>query len=88
MREKHPGLPLILLGESMGGAVIMAALAEASPPEADGFVLAAPAVWSRAVMPAWQARVLAVDDEEITLDLNHPLAGKTLEFQVEIVEVQ
>ena len=60
IRDKHPGLPLILLGESMGGAVIMAALAEDTPPEADGVVLAAPAVWSRAVMPAWQARVLTV----------------------------
>jgi FKBP-type peptidyl-prolyl cis-trans isomerase SlyD len=36
---------------------------------------------------AFEARVTEVGDEEITLDLNHPLAGKTLEFEVEIVEV-
>ena len=36
---------------------------------------------------AFQATVAEVGPEEITLDLNHPLAGKTLQFDVEIVEV-
>lgn len=35
----------------------------------------------------FQATVADVGAEEITLDLNHPLAGKTLEFEVEILEV-
>jgi FKBP-type peptidyl-prolyl cis-trans isomerase SlyD len=35
----------------------------------------------------FQARVAEVGDETVTLDFNHPLAGKTLSFQVEIVEV-
>jgi FKBP-type peptidyl-prolyl cis-trans isomerase SlyD len=35
----------------------------------------------------FQARVHAIEDEHVTLDLNHPLAGKTLDFQVEIVEI-
>jgi len=35
----------------------------------------------------FQAKIVALDDEEVTLDLNHPLAGKTLEFQVEIMAV-
>ena len=43
VRRRHPDLPLILLGESMGGAVIMAALAEQDLPEASGIVLVAPA---------------------------------------------
>jgi FKBP-type peptidyl-prolyl cis-trans isomerase SlyD len=36
----------------------------------------------------FRARVNEVGDEEISLDLNHPLAGKTLEFAVEVLEVQ
>lgn len=35
----------------------------------------------------FQARVTEVGQEFITLDLNHPLAGKTLHFDVEILEV-
>jgi FKBP-type peptidyl-prolyl cis-trans isomerase 2 len=33
----------------------------------------------------FQAVIEAVGAEEITLNLNHPLAGKTLDFEVEIV---
>lgn len=35
----------------------------------------------------FQAKIVDVTDEEVTLDLNHALAGKTLEFSVEVVEV-
>ncbi len=35
----------------------------------------------------FEAVVQNVDGNEITLDLNHPLAGKTLDFEVEIVGV-
>jgi alpha-beta hydrolase superfamily lysophospholipase len=45
IRAKHPGLPLYLLGESMGGAVIMSAAVEAEPLPADGLILVAPAIW-------------------------------------------
>jgi FKBP-type peptidyl-prolyl cis-trans isomerase SlyD len=34
------------------------------------------------VMPLW---VTGVDGDEITVDANHPLAGETLHFEVEIV---
>ena len=36
----------------------------------------------------FQAIVLDIDENEITLDMNHPLAGKQLDFDVEIVEVE
>lgn len=54
-RMRYPGVPVFALGESMGGAVVLTALANASANapilKADGVILVAPAVWSRADMP-------------------------------------
>jgi len=47
VRKRHPGLPLHVLGDSMGGAVAMVALARHPGDAIDGAVLAAPAVWGR-----------------------------------------
>jgi acylglycerol lipase len=58
LRRRHPGLPLYLLGESMGGAVVLAALAGPAPPETEGVILAAPAVWARRTMPFYQSAAL------------------------------
>ena len=50
-RARYPGVPVFALGESMGGAVVLTALASESPPAVDGAILVAPAVWSRGDMP-------------------------------------
>jgi acylglycerol lipase len=57
LRERHPGVPLYLLGESMGGAVVISAVSGAAgvpSPVADGIILVAPAVWSRDSMNVFE----------------------------------
>jgi alpha-beta hydrolase superfamily lysophospholipase len=50
VRARHPGAKLVLMGESMGGAVLMRlAIAPDAPADAR-YVLVAPAVWGRARM--------------------------------------
>ncbi|MFC7473479.1 alpha/beta fold hydrolase [Dankookia sp. GCM10030260] len=51
VRARHPGLPLVMLGESMGGGVLVLTATGAAPPPADGYVLMAPAFWGRDDMP-------------------------------------
>lgn len=58
VRAIHPGAPFFLLGESMGGAVVMAAMTGPEPPATDGVILAAPAVWGRPTMPWYQRAAL------------------------------
>ncbi|WP_295447473.1 alpha/beta hydrolase [uncultured Thiodictyon sp.] len=57
LHQRHPRLPLYLVGESMGGAEIMAAGVTAN---VAGTVLIAPAVWSRDTMPPLQRLALAI----------------------------
>ncbi len=45
VRARHPGAVVAVVGESMGGAVGIAAFASSTPPAADRLVLASPAVW-------------------------------------------
>ncbi len=51
LRNRYPGIPLYLVGDSMGGAVILAASAQEETLAVEGAVLVAPAVWARATMP-------------------------------------
>jgi acylglycerol lipase len=57
LRARHPDLPLILLGESMGGAVALAALGQGLT-SVDRLILAAPAV--RGGIPLRQVHDLAL----------------------------
>jgi alpha-beta hydrolase superfamily lysophospholipase len=50
LRRRYPDARLILMGESMGAAVLMRMVAMPNPPKVDGYVLVAPAVWGRAEM--------------------------------------
>jgi alpha-beta hydrolase superfamily lysophospholipase len=61
LRARYPGLPVIVIGESMGGAV--AAVLAARPGHvADAYVLSAPAVWGWQQMdPAVVATLVAAD---------------------------
>lgn len=52
LHQAYPKTPLYILGESMGGAVVMTAATEPDPLPADGIVLAAPAIWGRELQGA------------------------------------
>ncbi len=54
LRERHPDLPLTVVGESMGGAVVLVAASEAPGLAADRLILKAPAVWGASSMPWYQ----------------------------------
>ena len=60
VRKLHPDVPFYVLGESMGGAVTIAAMTGSNPPGVDGIILVAPAVWGRDTMPWYQRWLLAV----------------------------
>ena len=54
LRRRYPATPLDLVGERMGGAVALLALAGQPPLPVDGTALLAPAVWARKTMPWYQ----------------------------------
>ncbi len=60
VRRRHPGVPVYASGTSMGGGVVLAAMARPDAPKLDGIVLEAPAVWSRATMPIYYTATLWV----------------------------
>lgn len=56
IRRREGKVPVYLLGVSMGGAVVMSALAGQGVPEASGVILVAPAVWGwRAMNPLYKS---------------------------------
>ena len=54
LRERYPDLPLTVIGESMGGAVLLVAASESPGLSADQLILKAPAVWGAQSMPFYQ----------------------------------
>jgi len=65
IRKRHPEVPLYVLGESMGGAVTIVAMTGSNPPNVDGVILVAPAVWGRETMPWYQRWLLAVTSHTV-----------------------
>ncbi|MBK8814335.1 MAG: alpha/beta hydrolase [Methylococcaceae bacterium] len=57
IRQHYPHQPIYLLGESMGGAIVITAMREAMP-EVEGIILVAPALWARKTMPWYQTSLL------------------------------
>ncbi|MGR9085784.1 MAG: alpha/beta hydrolase [Gammaproteobacteria bacterium] len=58
LERRHPENPIYLLGESMGGAVIITAMSQKGMPGVAGMILAAPALWARKTMPWYQSGLL------------------------------
>ena len=68
--DKHSGLPVFLLGESMGGAVILSTVQQLESTCIQGVILLAPAVWGWQSMPWWQTvplRLLAHTMPDLTV---------------------
>jgi acylglycerol lipase len=62
LRQRYPATRLFVMGESMGGAVVMDLAARAAPPPVDGYVMLAPAVWGRTEQGVVLSSVLWVAD--------------------------
>ncbi|MDV7339487.1 alpha/beta fold hydrolase [Terasakiella sp. A23] len=54
VHARHEKLPLYVIGESMGGAVVMTTLAKIKPLPVTGAILSAPAVWGPSTWPWYQ----------------------------------
>jgi alpha-beta hydrolase superfamily lysophospholipase len=78
LRKRYGDLPIYLLGESMGGAIAIVAMTSERPPDADGVILSAPAVWARATMPWYQRALLSIC---ASLAPSLELTGKGLRIQ-------
>ena len=52
--ERNPGVPIYLMGESMGGAITIRTMNEPHPPAVAGVILVAPAVWARTRMNVFE----------------------------------
>jgi alpha-beta hydrolase superfamily lysophospholipase len=65
IKKRHPKTPVYLLGESMGGALIIIATTQLPKLKIDGVILSAPAIWGRRLMPWYQRLALWVSARTI-----------------------
>ncbi len=73
VQDRYPTAHLYLMGESMGGAVLMALAASRLAPPVDGYVFSAPAVWGRREMNAFLRSLLWAADKTVP---NMSLSGR------------
>jgi len=78
LAARHPGRPVYLLGESMGGAIALVTLTRHPEVEVEGAILAAPAVWARDTMPFYQRWGLFLASYTVPW---LPLTGSNLDIQ-------
>jgi alpha-beta hydrolase superfamily lysophospholipase len=62
LRRQYPDQKLLIMGESMGGAIGILLGASANPPPVDGYILSAPAVWGGAALSPIYRAVLHMAD--------------------------
>ncbi len=60
IKLKYPDIPIYVLGESMGGAVVMVAMTQKNAPTVNGLILSAPAIWGYNTMPWYQRWALTL----------------------------
>jgi acylglycerol lipase len=60
LRERYPGIPVYLIGESMGGAVAIAAATGPEPANIDGVILVSPAVWEHSLLGTIERSALRI----------------------------
>lgn len=58
VHSRYEDLPLYVMGESMGGAIVLNTLAEIKPLPVAGAILSAPAVWGMSTWPWYQKAAL------------------------------
>ncbi len=58
LKKRYPSRPVYLLGESMGGAIIINSLNHVKMPQVNGIILVSPALWARPTMPWYQRSLL------------------------------
>ena len=71
LRRRYPGTPIHLMGESMGGAVAIAATTGPHPIDVDGAILVSPAVWEHNIMGSIERAALGI--------VQHTIPGLWLE---------